>query len=251
MLVKRTESMVGTATLLEVTPEGGALLEPPARSDRRIEFIGDSTVSGYGNEGETPDCPFTSGTENHYLSFARLTADALSAEEVSVSYSGKGVIRNLDGEAKSTLPNLYGRAVLVDSKSQWDFSQWVPQAVVIDLGTNDFVPGVPDPDAFVKGYEAMVRDVRAHYPDAQILVTLGPLLSDSYPAGWNARTHAREDLQRVVDELKASGDDKVTFLEFPELVEGEPMGCDYHADLATHAKLAEQLVGTLRELMGW
>jgi lysophospholipase L1-like esterase len=250
-LVKRTESMVGSTTLLGAEAEGGHLLDPPAHSNRRVEFIGDSTVSGYGDEGATPDCSFSSATENHYASFAHLTAARLSAEEISVSYSGRGVARNIDGSTDGTLPQLYGRAVLSDDKSQWNFGQWVPQVVVIDLGTNDFVAGLPDADAFVGAYEAFVRQVRGHYPDAQILVTLGPLLGDSFPANAKLRTHAREDLTRAVTELNAAGDAKVHFFEFPELTDLKAMGCDYHANVAAHAQLADAMAGALHDLMGW
>lgn len=32
----------------------------------RLEFVGDSITCGYGNEGDSPSCPFSANTENNY-----------------------------------------------------------------------------------------------------------------------------------------------------------------------------------------
>src|SRR3989339_1599076 len=47
---------------------GKTLLAPPARPNRRIEFIGDSYTCGYGNEG-TISTPETNDIDNNYLAF--------------------------------------------------------------------------------------------------------------------------------------------------------------------------------------
>jgi lysophospholipase L1-like esterase len=249
-LVKRTESLVGEGTLVGAQVEGGALLDPPAPSERRIEFIGDATESGYGIEGTSAHCKFSSATENHDLSYPALTARALEAEEITVSHSGKGVVRNFDGTTDETLPSLYGRAVLTEANSRWNFGEWKPQVVVIDLGANDYFAGVEDDAAFVASYENFVRSVRTHYADAELFVTLGPLLSDTYPKGEDARTRARAALQQAVSELTDAGDARIHFLELPEPGEHQ-VGCDYHPDADAHAELAAQVTQAIQAVTGW
>jgi lysophospholipase L1-like esterase len=93
---------------------------PPTRRARRMEFIGDSIMCGYGNEGKNATCPFeipirepkdaqgkpilgADGkqvvvslpvTENQYLSFVELAARELDADAVTICWSGKGVYLN-------------------------------------------------------------------------------------------------------------------------------------------------------------
>ena len=55
-LQKRTEANVGTVTFEGFTFDaGGQLLPPPPRATRRIEFLADSTIDGYGVDGTVDD----------------------------------------------------------------------------------------------------------------------------------------------------------------------------------------------------
>src|SRR5581483_689369 len=94
-LIKRTEPLYGIGIFKGlVLGEGCVLLEPPAKPARRIEFIGDSIVCGYGNESTTLKCGSLRPYENADKAFGPETARALKAEYVLVAYSGKGVVRN-------------------------------------------------------------------------------------------------------------------------------------------------------------
>ena len=250
-LYKRTETMVGEGALYGYSVANGTLLAPAERSDRRIEFIGDSITAGYGDLGKDRSCSFTPDTEDHYLAYPAVSARTLGAEEISVAYAGRGVIRNLDGSTVDTLPELYGRALLDDPKSSWDFKQWLPQVVVIDLGTNDFETGVPDEAAFIHGYEGLISTVRGHYPKAFIFVALGPLLSDDYPYGEQHLTLARQFLKTIVADEAGQGDSRIAMIEFPSLAETDPMGCDWHPNVDTQKQMAAQLSSAIRDAVGW
>lgn len=118
-IYRNTEAQKG-AIIFKGFDIGAGTYLPPTRRPRRIEFIGDSIICGYGNEGKNATCPFeveirrpkdASGkpirgadgnevvvslpvTENQYQSFTAITARELDADAVTVCWSGKGVYKN-------------------------------------------------------------------------------------------------------------------------------------------------------------
>ncbi|HET6344699.1 MAG TPA: hypothetical protein VFH51_07190, partial [Myxococcota bacterium] len=157
-LVKLNEGMDGELAFQGFTPTEGALLPTARPTGRRIEFIGDSITCGYGNEGVITTAMLVNSTDeaakggrsckkflgkdtyevsNAYLSWAAQAATALKAEYHLICWSGKGVYRNADGSTDDLVPELWDRAVESDAASRWDPAGWVPQVVVINLGTND------------------------------------------------------------------------------------------------------------------
>ena len=77
-LYRLTEPLVGETQLLglRLSP-GGKMLTPPPAAERRIEVIGDSISTGYGNEGNNPECGFSPKTQNHYETYGAITARAV------------------------------------------------------------------------------------------------------------------------------------------------------------------------------
>ncbi|CAN95885.1 hypothetical endo-1,4-beta-glucanase [Sorangium cellulosum So ce56] len=257
VLHRRTEPLVGVSQFLEFVPEQGeALLPVPAAPARRIEVIGDSISAGYGVDGADETCPFTSDTENNYLAYSALTGRLLQADTTIVAWSGRGVYRNYNGEVAPTMPEIYGRTIADEEQPAWDFSSWVPQVVVINLGTNDFSINVPG-DAqfrgpFTEAYAGLVETVRTNYPEAFIFCTIGPMLSDSYPEGAEALSRARDYIGQVVEDRTADGDDRVRFLEFPpHAKDTDGLGCDWHPSAKKNRDMAQQLAEAIREELDW
>jgi lysophospholipase L1-like esterase len=219
---------------------------------RRIEVIGDSISTGYGNEGPDKTCHFSPETENHFLTYGAIAARGVGAELVTIAWSGKGVFSNR-GSAVDTIvmPTLWKRTLPERDDSRWDFAAYQPDAVVVNLGSNDFAPEVADYSPFDRTYLAFIRDVRAHYPKAAIFCTLGPALSDNWPEGRQALTRARHGVKGAVDALAAAGDKRIFFVEFPVQTGANGYGCDWHPSLRTHELMGEQLEAELRAKMGW
>ena len=243
--VRRTEAYLGDVQFKGFTVTGGSLLAPPAAASRRIEFIGDSITCGYGNEGIDQYHTFTPQNENAYLAYGSVTARALNADGFNICWSGKGVIRNYGGDTTDVLPSLYSRILPYDTTTLWNASQWVPQVVVINLGTNDFGSGTPDKTAFVNGYVTFYNRIRTQYPNAHIYVALGPLL---YGTGL---TSARDYLTTAVSQISAAGDTKVHFIEFPQQDGTLGYGEDWHPSVAQHAAMANQLIAQIKADLGW
>ena len=139
-ITRRTESFFGITRFRGFS--GGTLVPTPAPA-RFIEFVGDSMTCGYGVLGPGAECPFSADTEAETHAFGALTASALDAAHVAIAYSGKGVVRNYGGDTDGLLPELYLRTFADDASSAYGFDQYVPDVVVINLGTNDYSVGDP------------------------------------------------------------------------------------------------------------
>src|SRR5690606_34257050 len=180
-LYRRTEASQGVSVFYGFELGSGEFLDPPPAPERRIEVIGDSISCGYGIEGTDMNCPFSADTENHYLTYGALAARALDAELSTIAWSGKGVVCNYGDGASSCvdpLPTYFDRTLPGSATSQWEFAKWQPHAVVINLGTNDFSTAEdPRQDEFETAYVDLLERVRAAYPQALILCSVGPLLS--------------------------------------------------------------------------
>lgn len=248
-LYRRTEANQGESQFLGFNFGGGTLLSPPAAPARRIEVVGDSISCGYGIEGPNMSCPFSADTENHYETYAALSARALSAELVTVAWSGKGVVCNVGGEpanCSNPLPTYYERALPDRANSSWDFQKWQADAVVINLGTNDFSSAMdPTQQKFETGYTALVTKIRSKYPNAWILCTNGTMLT-----GTDLST-VRGYIRNVVSARNAAGDTKIKAFELNPQEAADGYGCDWHPSKATHVKMATQLTAALKSTLGW
>jgi hypothetical protein len=92
--------------------------------------------------------------------------------------------------ARLTMPEMYNRLNPVDSLSVWDFSKYKPAVVVIDLFENDaaivtrpdnqqfirvFGKTPPGKDFIINAYVQFIKTLRAKYPDAYIICSLGSM----------------------------------------------------------------------------
>lgn len=248
-LYRRTEANQGEAQFLGFDLGDGKLLDAPAAPARRIELIGDSITCGYGVEGADQNCGFTAGTENHYLTYGAIAARALGADLVTIAWSGKGVVCNYGDAAdscKDPLPTYYDRALPDRSNSVWDFSKFQPDAVVVNLGTNDFsTQQDPSQSEFESAYKSFLQHIREKYPTAYILCTNGPMLSGT------DLTTVRSYIENVVKALKNAGDTKVGTFEITPQQQADGYGCDWHPSCATHQKVADALETALKKALSW
>jgi len=248
-IYRRTEANQGESRFQGFDFAGGQLLAPPVPAERRIEIVGDSITAGYGDEGADMNCSFSPDTENHYLTYGALSARALGAELSTVAWSGKGVVCNYGDDATSCsdpLPPYYDRTLPTRSDSRWDFSRWQPQAVVINLGTNDFSTAMdPTQDQFESALDTLIEHMRTEYPDALLLATVGPLLTGADLA--TARTY----IANVVKKRNDAGDAKVQSFDLAPTNAADGYGCDWHPSLKTHQVMADALTAKLRAELGW
>jgi lysophospholipase L1-like esterase len=246
-LYRRTEANQGVSQFLGFSfGGGGSLLAAPSAPSRRLELIGDSISVGYGNEGLNENCQFTPQTENHHQSFGAMAARSVEAELHTIAWSGRGMVCNYGDDAQSCkdpFPNIYDRTIPTQNDSEWDFGRYQPDAVVINLGTNDYSTDLDPSEAdFTAAYRAFIEHVRSVYPNALILCTCGPLL---YGDELTAVRHY------IANAVAATGDAKVKTFEIPSQSAADGLGCDYHPSIKTHQKMADLLVAVLKRELSW
>jgi hypothetical protein len=249
VIQKRTEPLVGAGVFMGFILDKGATLLPlPERPGRRTEFIGNSITSGYGVLGDTT-CHFSPQTEDAAMAYAAMTGRELHADYHLISYSGRGVVRNYGDKNKTSInpmPALYDRTCYFDSTmKKWDFKKWVPQAVVINLGTNDFsTQPCPDSAVFVDAYLALIDTVRSLYPGVTVFCVSGPMIGEPC-------THYVREV--VMEQQRREGRDKdVFFVEIPRsMMTDSDWGCDVHPNVYGADKMADVVVRMIRLRMNW
>ncbi|KAI9164043.1 lipase acylhydrolase [Paramyrothecium foliicola] len=250
-LRKRSETYFGTFRITDVTTDG--TLEEDLAPERKIEIIGDSISVGYGLDGVLP-CTDSAVLQNNPKTYGAVAARALGADYSVVAWSGKGLIRNYASSPPDPLPPMpvvYTRYGAYDADNSFTFpSTWVPDAVVINLGTNDFsYLGVRDPvnpadlvDALVE----LTKKVYSHYPGAQFFFVSSPLLNDGYPPGDAQKSTQIKVLQDAIKKLCGV---RIHFVDWPS--QGADVGCDYHPNAATQAIGATLLEDSIRSALDW
>ncbi|ELR21706.1 GDSLlike lipase/acylhydrolase domain containing protein [Acanthamoeba castellanii str. Neff] len=262
VLRKRTEALFGVVTFhgFEVAgassgddgerffiPAVKATMRPKALESRRIEFVGDSISCGYGIEGHPP-CPFTAATENSGLTYGSLIAKSLSAELHLECWSGRGVVRNYGDKnitSAEPFPSLFPRTLPTAHDSAWHFGVWTPQAVVINLGTNDYsTQPAPPQDIFEEGYQKFVEYIYSQYKGnhetPHFFLACGPMISQpccSY-------------VKNVVDKEKAKGVN-ITYIDMQHILSPEDHGCAGHPSVSGHRKMAGVAGPVIKAAMGW
>ncbi len=248
---KRTEPLVGSIQLFDITSTENRPLVPFATPvTRRIELVGDSMTCGYGVLGASESCSFSPSTEDEGLAWGNLAAKALGAEHTAIAFSGIGVFRAYGGATTNQMPVLFERALTDDPTSIWNFGEWIPDAVVVNLGTNDFANG--DPGAsYTTALTSFLARVRQNYPSAAIVVASSPMLTDTFPAGAQARTKSIGYIQAALAARVSAGDAKVSYLGLDEQLASDGLGCDYHPSKVTQQKMSAKLVAHLKAQLGW
>ena len=237
---RRPEGFFGATAVQEVIIDG-ELLAPPEVT-RRIEVIGDSITCGYGNLGADQSCNFSADTEDHYQTYGAIAARAVGAELSTIAWSGKGMVCNYGTDTENPMPTIYPRTIPSEQES-WSFA-WQPDAVVINMGTNDFsTDGDPTETQFVSTYVTFLEEMRSRYPNALVMCTVAPLL------GGDDETTAISYIQSAVSQRNAAGDANVKWIDLRVAATG--WGCDWHPSVATHEDMAQLLVQELESSLGW
>jgi len=224
-LFKRTETQEGEVSFMGFELEDGkSLVAPPPKPQRRIEYYGDSITSGHSVASKTGDTNNANGKDNYYT-YASVTALNLGAEYHCISVSGIGLYVDTWGFGGNMQTLYYDKE---SESTTWDFSNWTPQVVVINLGQNDYWGDYSQSGA-QENYINFTRTLRDKYPDARIILALGSMNATQSGSPWPGY------LKYAVNELNSTySDPKVYSLIFP--YSGNP-----HPTVARHAEMANQL----------
>ncbi|MCK9181745.1 MAG: GDSL-type esterase/lipase family protein [Fibrobacteraceae bacterium] len=244
-LWKKTESQESPVTLFSTGSKDGQLSKVKSSEffPLKIEFIGDSYTVGYGNEAKNPyeGDPFS--TTDATQSYAFLAAKELRADFQVNAYSGKGIVKNFEGnDPHWTIRELYryslGSLAPQGKMSVWDLNCWHPDVICIFAGINDFQGEGPHPtpEKFDFAYKSFLETLRmAHHQPKFILIS-----TRIYP-----------------DDLLSERIEAITEKELSEGLSGfshlfmntdENSGLCFHPGLNRHKKMARILLDEIKKI---
>ena len=218
------------------------------KNEKRVVFIGNSITCGYGIESTDPKEGFSDETENHYYSYAAITARNLQAQHLVVARSGIGIYRNYGAPktgSKDNMPSMYEQTLFGVPSEKWNFAKYTPDVVCVNLGTNDTSLNNYDRDFLVNGYRNFLITLRKHYPNAKIVFLTGSMLLGQ------ALEHVKYAMDDVVREARIAGDKQVYRFDMSWQTGDLGYGADYHPSKWQHEKMAGELTAYLRGLMNW
>ncbi len=194
-LFKRTAWDKGSTSFYSFSGKELKILPPPAKPMRKIEFYGNSISCGYAIEDHTTDMGI-GFFENNYNAFPALTARHFNAQYRCIAKSGIGITISW---FPMLMKEMYNRLDPLDPGSKWDFTQYTPDVVVINLLQNDYwLTNMPDHEQFkyrfgnkkpaeefiISEYKSFVQAIRAQYPVAKIICMLGNMDITSEGSVW-------------------------------------------------------------------
>lgn len=273
-IVKELQAMSGEpACSLQIHGvKADGIFHPVEEKTYKLEFIGDSITSGEGAIGAKQEEDWIPMWFSGVYNYAAMTAEALDAEFRILSQSGWGVLTGWDNNPHCNLPEYYDKVcgLLSGEKNkalgaleEHDFSAWQPDAIIVNLGTNDggafHSPEWKDPvtgmvhkqrlnqdgsfyeddlKTFEGAVENFLRLLRKHNKNADLVWVYGMLGSTMLPAIRNA----------VESYRLHSGDERVSILQLPETTE-DTVGARHHPGIPAHKRIAEVLSVYLKKIL--
>ena len=246
-LVHQTETWLGMVSVKGFRVDGD-LTPAPALPERKLLFVGDSVTCGEALLRQ-PGCQKNESWWDADGSYGALTARALQAQFQLVCFGGKGVVRDWQGKTDVlNAPQFFPLTIPDESvDAPWDMQRYVPDAVVISLGTNDFnlaLGEFPRREHFVSTYVRFIKEVLSNFPAAVVFVTEGAIVNDDEP-GAPQKTTLQQYLKRVVQEL---GSPQVVYVPATHYA-GDT--CDPHPTTEQHAAMAADLTPVIAKHLDW
>lgn len=215
-----------------VLDENASTQPPDARP--LIEFVGDSITTGY------------SSKTTALTSYAWRAAEQLGADHTQIAYPSITLVQGYH-YSYNHLPGMETLYTKLQAGSHcltfectnvpaWNFANYTPKLVVVNLGTNDNNTGTPR-DKFQDTYTRFLASIRARFPDAEIfaMVPFGQYYAEQTVAAVNARL--------------AAGDAKVHYIKTEGWLSASDFADGVHPTDGGHAKAAQQLVSHLQPYM--
>ena len=217
----------------------------PDLPERKIEFVGNSITCGYDVIVPALGMEFDPIYENSYYSYAGQTAKMLHADAHLICRSGLGVSVNVNGSDEILMPDVYDwTEIRAIPAVAWEHGKWHPDAVVVNLGTNDFASNVYDSTRFVNATVEFIQHIRSCHPNAKIVILDGPMLTGYF------MVKSRQYLNVAKEVLEGRGVKDLFRFSFEPKGES-PSGVYYHPVKDEAVADAERLSDWMRSEFNW
>ena len=248
----------GNVTVVSFSSDA-PFLPPPMPSARRLEILGDSITSGdlvlcSDRLGSHVGLPNGLWADNAGAAYHSLLCAALGADCSVVSWGGMGLVWNdVPSWTWPTLPQVYGSALGWQAQldgpghslsAPWNFSAFIPSAVLINLGTNDAwaLRNASSQDRWAKAMAGFVTSIAGTYAAASgaapphFFLAFGPMSTAYLPP-----------LLSAIEALRAGTSIAVTLLD---MTLNKTLDCG-HPSAADHALMARKVLANISTAMGW
>ncbi len=229
----------------------------------KLELIGDSITSGEGTYGSRKDMEWLAMYMSASRNYVTLLERMLDADCRAISQGGWGVYSAYNNDRSHNIPSFYDRICgmakgpfneELGAQREYDFSSWVPDAIIVNLGTNDDssfnnpgmeVPGYgfcknrsdadgnpveEDLNALSSAIVDFLKLLRSKNPTSHILWVYGMLGDRMKPV-----------IMRSIDRYKSdSGDTNVAYMHMPD-TDALTVGSRNHPGYAGHLEAAKSI----------
>ncbi len=256
--IKLSECAMSTLGVCPIECDGE--ITPIPEKPLKLEIIGDSITCGYGVDEYDPNINFKTATEDFTKAYSYKTAKLLDADVRAFSISGWGIVSGFVGSPDEPphldqlIPPYYkklgfsyqrfdDRDGLAPQDIDHDFKSYVPDLIVVNIGTNDnsWCTGHEDRyEKYVAEYAKFLETVHECNPTSKLLCIMGIMLDAICPYVEKAAELFR----------KNTGYEDIYTMRFTPHDGKLGFAADWHPSPATHDKTAKALAERIKKIVG-
>lgn len=225
--VKCNEYSQGRTYLKKLSTDGTIYELENDVNKLKFEVYGDSISCGYGILGDYLDSWDASKT------YAYLLANEYNADINFITYSGWGAYMSpySNPQTDGAVTKLFGITDLADNNA-WDHSKYIPDVVLVNLGTNDgwaIGSNSSDLNKFKKTYKKFINDLNEKYNNPLIVCIVGMMTKTS---------NVNNTIKNIVSELNLSN---VLFFRAGTMSGDAETGYNGHPNYVAHERVYNEL----------
>eukprot|EP00931_Biecheleriopsis_adriatica_P049908 TRINITY_DN28882_c0_g1_i1.p1 TRINITY_DN28882_c0_g1~~TRINITY_DN28882_c0_g1_i1.p1 ORF type:complete len:418 (+),score=54.73 TRINITY_DN28882_c0_g1_i1:38-1255(+) len=212
--------------------DAGSFITTPTSRSRRPLFVGDSITAGA--KMDPIGCK-----SDHSGSYAAKLCEYFQANCTTLAISGKGIYRNCC-DRNETMAELWRRAVPGVTDTAYPKADFLPDAVIVNLGTNDLFSNNGSESwasDFIQAYSDFLLDITSFYGSQSLPVFAG--------AGPMNHSYAPLVL-RALEKARDGGLSGAAFVNFSANLDG----CE-HPGRVGHWQMFETAKPVIAKTMGW
>lgn len=235
-ILKLSEAFTGLVKIVNLMSQ--EIKAVPKEEKVKVEFIGDSLTSGYGNDGDMEGIFNTDWTKT----WCSHLCNHFNWEAMVHSYSCMGLVRDSSYDTENQIAERRRRVIGTDETTVFDFSTFKASYVIINIGSNDFGNGFHTRlrDEFIEKMKALIEELYQQYGEKLVVILVhGPMMMES-----------SRDVIKSIPPLYNNTSRKVYVTEtrLPREA-GQLWGKCYHPTAMGHRQMADQLIKQFEQIV--